>query len=137
MIASFKRDKGALSMNFREKVILERQGKTGSVANDNEVSSYHSFGIENLRNLPACIDFRLMSGDRYALPYSLITEINFNKSHGIEIKSASKSVYIEGINLNRLYEYMATFQVKYINMNHEKEADKSKPRIENITFKPL
>ena len=108
-------------MNFRDRIerTRENQGKVAT-ANDNEQEeSFNSdyFGIENLRNSLACLDLRLADGNRKALPYSYIMEINFDASEGIEIISSGKQVKITGRDLGRLYDYLIVYRVRYIQEN--------------------
>ncbi|RYE52672.1 MAG: hypothetical protein EOP48_15975 [Sphingobacteriales bacterium] len=75
------------------------------------------FGVDNLRNAPACLDLRLPDGNRKALPYSYIVEINYSLSDGIEIISTTKKVMITGRNLKNLYNYIIAYRVKHIQAN--------------------
>jgi len=75
------------------------------------------FGADNLRNLPACLDFRLSEGKRKGLPYSYIMEVIYNGSDGIEIIATTKKIRITGRNLSLLFDYLVAFRVRYIKMH--------------------
>ena len=110
-------------MNFRDRVLSGRGMTMADTVNDNLVAPIvksDCFGIESIRNLPACIDFRFESGDRYALPYSLITGINYDKSEGIEIITPPNKMLIKGYNLTQLYDYLVLYRVKYIQYSEYK-----------------
>lgn len=105
-------------MNFRERIEQRRENPVSVVSeNNNEQENTFDtdyFGIANLRDHTPCLDLRLADGSRKALPYSYIMEINFDVDNGIEIITSTKQVKITGRNLGRLYEYMATYRVRYI-----------------------
>lgn len=113
-------------MNFRDRVLSERSTTVKEAANDNLLPSIKSdcFGIERSRYLPACIDFRLANGDNYALPYSLISCLSYDKSVGIEIVTSVNTVQIKGYNLEQLYDYLVMFRVRYV--QHSKDSTASK-----------
>ena len=75
------------------------------------------FGTDNLRNLPACLDFRLREGKRKALPYSYIMEVIYDGTDGIEIIATTKRIKITGRNLELLFDYLVSFRVRYIKMH--------------------
>lgn len=82
-------------MNFRERIEQSRERLNDPLAaNDNELNETgfdsEFFGIDNIKSFPACIDLRLADGSRKAMPYSFITEINFDASDGIEITTTAK-----------------------------------------------
>ena len=87
-----------------------------------EVVNSDFFGADNLRNLPACLDFRLSEGKRKALPYSYIMDVNFDGTDGIEIIATTKKIRITGRNLELLYDYLVAFRVKYIKMHSGTDA---------------
>jgi hypothetical protein len=109
-------------MNFRERIEKRRESLDNindniEPANNNEQEQsfdLNYFGVENLRNSPACVDLRLADGNRKAIPYTYIMEINFDATNGIEIRTATKKVTITGRDLSRLYEYLTAYRVKYI-----------------------
>jgi hypothetical protein len=72
------------------------------------------FGIANQATSPACLDLRLKSGNRKAIPYSFFTEINYNIEAGIEIFTTTKRIIINGRNLSKLFDYLATYRVRYV-----------------------
>src|ERR1700722_20103391 len=98
-------------MSFKDKVAQKIQEKYASpnvedgensleYGTATEISKYSAFfGVENIRNTPACLDLRLPDGKSKALPYSYIVEINFEASEGIEIVTATKKILITGRNL--------------------------------------
>ena len=114
-----------MSSSFKDKVAKSIQEKYASPNTEQEENSTetgpteiskHSefFGVDNIRNSPACLDLRLSDGKFKALPYSYIVEINFALSEGIEIITAMKKILISGRNLQLLYNYLVTFRVRYI-----------------------
>ena len=110
-------------MDFRQRLEQNRERPaerpiTGDSANepqDDLRSEY--FGTDNARNLPACLDLRLPNGSRKALPYSYFTEINFDSETGIEIFTNTKKINITGRNLTKLFDYLVTYRVRYIQAN--------------------
>lgn len=69
------------------------------------------FGVENLRNLPACPDQRFAAGNCDAITYSLITGIRHSSDKGISIKTTTTNIIITGRNLKLLYYYLALYRV--------------------------
>lgn len=106
-------------MHYKEIIEQRKREKVNNPvpANNNEAEeSFNNdyFGVESIRNLPACIDYRLADGDFVAIPYSLLTGINYNPEKGIEISYANCSVKIMGFNLRQLYYYLALYRVRYV-----------------------
>lgn len=108
-------------MNFRER--LERDRHNRMPANDNnpldERVESDYFGIGNVANPPACVDLRFADGNRVAIPYSYVTEIKFEPAQ-IEMLTNNKIVKITGRDLEKLYDYLAAFRVRFIKV-HEGE----------------
>lgn len=109
-------------MSFRDRIEQARANLANSEpvgVNDNEtkdedVFESEYFGIENIRNLPACFDLRFADGNRKAIPYSDITEIDYDPSGTIEIVCAEKKIVISGRDLEKLYSYLAVYRVRFI-----------------------
>lgn len=103
-------------MNFRER--LERDRVKRQPANDNMavVENIRSdyFGISNIPNMPACLDLRFSEGGRVAMPYSYINEIRFEPSNEILILTNTKKIKIGGRDLEKLYDYLAMFRVRFV-----------------------
>lgn len=107
-------------MSFRERIEQARQNLDSTEqngANDNEVeetveSDY--FGVENIRNLPACLDLRFADGTRKAVPYSYILEIDYNPSGEIKIICSEKEICIKGRDLGKLYDYLVSYRVRFV-----------------------
>ena len=103
-------------MNFRER--LERDRVKRQPANDNMLvvenirSDY--FGISNIPNMPACLDLRFSEGGRVAMPYSYINEIRFEPANEILILTNTKKIKIIGRDLEKLYDYLAMFRVRFV-----------------------
>lgn len=103
-------------MNFRER--LERDRISRQPANDNEMvaeniqSDY--FGISSATNTPACFDLRFGDGERIAIPYSYVNEIKFQPSNEIVILTNTKKVKITGRDLEKLYDFLAMFRVRFV-----------------------
>lgn len=124
-------------MNFRDNVLISRGKTIPESVNDNSTTSITQSGcfrIENIRNLPACIDIRFESGNQLALPYSLITEINYDKSKGIEVNIQSSKLLIKGCNLTRLYDYLIAFRVSYIQLSKSSVSVTGEPYVEEIRY---
>ena len=104
-------------MNFRERLEQSR-GRTNSEAIINgeleEVYVCEYFATDNIKSLPACLDLRLSDGSRKALPYSSFIEIYFAGGEVIEIRTTTKKVTITGRDLERLYDYLVAYRVRYV-----------------------
>lgn len=122
-------------MGFRERLALTR-GKVDNsftssaspIANDNEPALNNSesielfeksefFGIEHIKNSPACLELRFSDGSSRAAPYSFILEIWYEPSEGIEIKTTLRTIKIIGRNLKKLYLCLVSYRVSYIAEN--------------------
>lgn len=109
-------------MSFRERIEQARANLANSEpvgVNDNEtkdddVFESEYFGIENIRNLPACFDLRFADGNRKAIPYSDISEIDYDPSGEIKITCSEKEITIKGRNLEKLYDYLVGYRVRFI-----------------------
>lgn len=107
-------------MSFRERIEQARANLDSieqNGANDNEVeetieSDY--FGVENIRNLPACLDLRFSDGTRKAIPYSYILEIDYEPSGEIKITCSEKEISIKGRDLGKLYDYLIVYRVRFV-----------------------
>lgn len=108
-------------MNFRERIERNRPSQDNGAVNIEPVAekpeSTNFYGLDNVNGQPACLELRLGDGCRKALPYSYIMEINFDATEGIEIITAAKRIKITGRKLDRLYEYLVAYRVKYIQEN--------------------
>lgn len=114
-------------MSFRDKIAqrIQEQDNETLLPQSEDMGSYNIepfiaseyFGVDNLRNAPACVDLRLSDGNCKAIPYSYIVEINFSLSDGIEIISTTKKITITGRNLKALYNYLIAYRVKHIQAN--------------------
>lgn len=72
---------------------------------------------------PTCLDVRLKGGARKALPYTYITEMNFDIDEGIEILTSRKRIQIIGRNLSKLFDYLLTYRVRYVQGNVGSDGD--------------
>jgi hypothetical protein len=132
-------------MNFRERIEKRRENQDSIVvnsepANDNQQEQsfdFYYFGVENLRNSPACVDLRLADGNRKAIPYTYIMELSFDATNGIEIKTATKKVTITGRDLSRLYNYLTDFRVKYIQSHLGTDANEEGLFVKDIVIKEI
>jgi len=106
-------------MDFRQRLEQSRPGLTKSELQDEPEDDFRSeyYAIDNIRSHPACLDFRMKEGSRRALPYSYFMEINFDNETGIEIFTATKKIKIVGRNLSKLFDYLVTYRVRYIQAN--------------------
>ena len=111
------RDKIAQRIQEQDKDTLLPLAEETDAQNIEPFLSSDYFGVDNLRNAPACVDLRLADGNCRAIPYSYIIEINFSLSDGIEIISTTKKITITGRNLKALYNYLIAYRVKHIQAN--------------------
>lgn len=108
-------------MDFRERIERNRPERIRfDVANNNDeeqVVEHNYFATDNVRNQPACIDLRFADGLRKSVPYSYIMGMSFDALEGIVINTSSLKVKITGRELDRLYDYLTMFRVKYVQEN--------------------
>ena len=106
-------------MDFKQRLEHGNEMPTGkellSEPESNAAGDY--FGISNQNTSPPCLDLRLAGGNRKAMPYSFFTEINFDAEKGIEIFTTTKRIVINGRNLAKLFDYLATYRVRYVQGN--------------------
>ena len=95
------------------------------------------FGISNQATSPACLDLRLKGGNRKALPYSFFTEINYNIDTGIEIFTTTKRIIINGRNLSKLFDYLATYRVRYVQANIGSDPKEDGLFVKDITIEEI
>ncbi len=110
-------------MNFRERILQGRSelDKELEAANNNQLENLFIsdfFGVEAVRQSPACIDLRTAEGVRTSLPYSHIVRMDFDESEGIKITGTYMKVVIEGRELSKLYDYLSAFRVNYIKVGN-------------------
>ena len=74
------------------------------------------YAVDRVKN-PACLDLRLPEGMRFSMPYSYLTEISYDMEMGIEILTKRKRIVITGRYLDKLYEALITYRVKYVQTN--------------------
>ncbi len=107
------------TMSFLERIEQKIQDKQNNPApaNDNDRAvDYEFFGIEAIRNPLPCIVFRIPDSDWVSLPYSLIVRIHYNPSR-IIIKTTDSIITITGRDLQKLFDYLAVYRVRYIQPN--------------------
>lgn len=75
------------------------------------------YGVEQIRNVPACIDLRFHDKSCKSIPYSFILEIDFDPSDGIVILTTTKKISVTGRNLKLLYTFLSAFRVRFIQEN--------------------
>jgi len=127
-------------MSYQE--ILENRRKQGNlnvVSNIDPEKAFDSeyFGIDNMRNIIQCLDLRFADGSRTALTYSYIVEINYMASDGILITTPTKQIKITGRDLTRLYDYLVSFRVRYIQENIGTDFEDSGLFVKCILMKEL
>ncbi len=110
-------------MNFTDKLKDRLKEKNEEQVFDNGEKEFNEtfekspfYGIEQVRNMPSCIDFRFRESYK-AVPYSFILEISYDPSEGIEITTTTKKILITGRNLKLLYSYLTSFRVRFIQEN--------------------
>ncbi len=103
-------------MDFRQRLEQNRAKSTDqdSTSDAEESIAFDYYAIDNIKSLPACLDFRLPQGKHKALPYAYFTEISFDNEVGIEILTNSKKVTIIGRDLLKLYDYLLNYRVRFI-----------------------
>lgn len=109
-------------MSFRDRLEQSRErlgNDTESIitAELEEGFSCDYFAIDNIKSLPACLDFRMPDGNRIAVPYSFVTEIYLDISDGILITTTTKKIRITGRDLSKLYDYLVAYRVRFISAN--------------------
>lgn len=111
-------------LDFRQKLEQSRtKAASGDIPADaEERHEYPYFAIERGRT-PVCLELRLPEGVRKALPYSYIMEMAFDLDKGIEILTTQKRILITGRNLSRLFDYLVTYRVKYIESNFDADSE--------------
>lgn len=132
-------------MNFRERIekrreTLDNTSVSTEPANNNELEQsfdLNYFGVENLRNSPACVDLRLSNGNRKAIPYTYIMELSFDSTNGIEITTSTKRINITGRDLSRLYEYLTAYRVKYIQSHLGTDANQEGLFVKDIKIEEI
>jgi hypothetical protein len=106
-------------MDFRQRLDQDRERPAGSKEftqpEDNFTCDF--FGIGNVGSYPACLDLRMPNGRHKALPYSYFMEMNFDPETGIEIITSVKKITITGRTLSKLFDYLVTYRVRYIQAN--------------------
>ena len=116
-------------MNIQQslkQIIQEKEGKPSDEIDiceqqdSNQIEIFEPskfFAKEQIRNLPACLEFRFADSSSKAYPYSHVLQLNYNPSEGIEVLTTQKKIIIEGRNLKLLYVFLLSFQVKFIQEN--------------------
>ena len=75
------------------------------------------FGLEPNKKFPTTVDLRFKNGSCKAIPYAYVSEIDFHPSEGIIITASGRKISITGRNLKRLYDYLASYRVRFIQAN--------------------
>lgn len=111
-------------MDFRQRLEQNRirpiESDAPTETEDNFACPY--FATDRIKS-PACLDLRLPDGSRKALPYCYFTEINYDSEKGIEILTGSKRIKISGRNLCRLFDYLITYRVRFVQANIGNDAN--------------
>lgn len=105
-------------MDFRQRLEQSRTKQPASAPigeSEAQVASPY-FAIDRGSQL-TCLDVRLKGGVRKAVPYNYITEMNFDIDEGIEILTSRKRIQIIGRNLSKLFDYLLTYRVRYVQGN--------------------
>ena len=109
-------------MTFKERLEQQYAKESEFASNDNdpEVTGFDSeyFGIDNIKSYPACLDLRLQDGKRLAIPYSNIQELSFDPEGIVEITTTNKVVEVRGRELEKLFDYLTAYRVRYILMHN-------------------
>ncbi len=108
-------------MDFRQR--LQEESKKGKPdngeptieADDDIVGEY--FATDNIKRFPACLELRLVENRRIALPYTHFTQIRYDIETGIEIFTTHEKIKITGRNLLKLWDYLAAYRVRHIQVN--------------------
>ena len=106
-----------IAQRTQERIAEKEQENEGEQEYRETFESSEFFGVENLRNAPACLEFRLNDGNFKAIPYSFILEINYNPQKGIEILTTAKEIKITGRNLKLLFTFLSAFRVRFVKEN--------------------
>ena len=112
------------TMDFRQRL---EQNKIRSVSSETPAELEDSFSCPffaiDRSASPACLDLRLPGGIRKALPYSYFTEMSFDAEKGIEIVTTGKTIKILGRNLAKLFDYLISYRVRYVQANIGSDLD--------------
>lgn len=77
--------------------------------------SYQPYGIETYYGeVINTLTFRLKDGNRFAKPYHLLHEFEYDPSAGIRLAYADGAIHLEGRNLEPLFTLVCDFRVRWI-----------------------
>lgn len=76
---------------------------------------YQPYGIETYYGeVINTLTFRLKDGNRFAKPYHLLHEFEYDPSAGIRLVFADGAIHLEGRNLESLFTLICDFRVRWI-----------------------
>lgn len=86
---------------------------------------------------PACLDLRLPDGVRRALPYSYFMEMRYDCDSGIEIYTSTRKITITGRNMTRLFDYLLSYRVRFIQANVGNDGNESGLFVKHIAIEEI
>ena len=125
-------------MDFRQRL---EQSRNRPVSDDmpgdaEEEFSCPYFATDKAR-MPVCLELRLPDGARKALPYAYFNEISFDADNGIEILTTNKTIIIKGRNLSRLFDYLAAYRVRYVQVNVGNDGNEDEHFVKEIIISEM
>lgn len=105
-------------MDFRQRLEQGRNKASSADLYSESDEGYECqyFSADRVKS-PACFELRFSAGVRKAIPYAYVTEINFDVELGIEIFTTQKHVRITGRNLSKIFDYLVSYRVRFIQAN--------------------
>lgn len=127
-------------MDFRTRLEQQPKNRPISEVPSETLIEEHSacpyFGADR-NNAPACLELRLRDGKRCALPYTFFTELSFEPDKGIDILTNTKRICITGRNLTQLYEYLASYRVRFVQVNLGNDSCEDGVFVAKVTIESL
>jgi len=120
-------------MDFRQRL---EQSRNRPVSNDvpagpdTDISS--PYFATDRTGIPTCLDLRFSDGSRKAIPYAYLIEIGYNADKGVEIRTTTKCISIQGRNLSILYDHLLAYRVRYIQANIGNAGDEDEVFVKTI-----
>jgi hypothetical protein len=125
-------------MDFRQRLEQSRvQMVTSDASDEQEDQSACPYFAADRSKSPICLELRLPDGGRKAIPYAYFTEINFDADEGIEILTTQKRINITGRRLSRLFDYLVTYRVRYVQADVGNDIQEDGLFVEGILIEEL
>lgn len=126
-------------MNLKEQLLKDKPKTPVSEVEEETVDSGSKFwDVERVASRRAInLDLRLKGGKHKAVPYSYITDIDFDPSEGLDIFYSGQQVKITGRNLHEIYIHLLRHRVSFIqaDISDIDITDEDKTYIKDIVIK--